>query len=313
MARILRWALGITALAAVAALALPGVRAALWSRLRQHAPGAASQDAEGVWQYVDAHGSVQFASCLDDVPADRRASAGRVPLSVKSLGRKRERPAAEPVEPASDSEKPRARAATRATAPRGTGVAEPFTLYISSESTMYQDFAPDLDAVGVSYDVVDIAKDPAAKEHVIELTAQEYPNLPAGGWSTPVTEGNGAYFFGNGEVTARFVRVYANWLSRGKPVEDPNVYVTDWCPYSKKLMADLDAAGQPFVMRDIERDPEAHAELEEATGSQGIPVVIVNGRVVIGVSSRDIDKIQQYAHPPSSGGFFAFLRTLLGH
>lgn len=62
------------------------------------------------------------------------------------------------------------------------------------------------------------------------------------------------------------------------------LYVTSWCPYCKRAAADLNARGIDFVMRDIDDDDDARAELREKIGSTQVPVLDVDGRIVPGYS-----------------------------
>jgi glutaredoxin len=60
------------------------------------------------------------------------------------------------------------------------------------------------------------------------------------------------------------------------------VYTTSWCGWCRKTLAWLDERGVDYENRDIERNPAWAAELQRKTGSQSIPVVDVDGRIVRG-------------------------------
>jgi hypothetical protein len=50
------------------------------------------------------------------------------------------------------------------------------------------------------------------------------------------------------------------------------LYTQATCGFSRKLIRELDALGVAYENRDIDRDPEARAELLRLTGSPGVPV-----------------------------------------
>jgi hypothetical protein len=51
----------------------------------------------------------------------------------------------------------------------------------------------------------------------------------------------------------------------------------------------------------------------EATGSAGIPVTIVMGKVIHGADMASAQQIAAAAHPPAAHGFTAFLHSIFGH
>lgn len=60
------------------------------------------------------------------------------------------------------------------------------------------------------------------------------------------------------------------------------VYGAPWCSACKMLEADLRAAQIPHTFRNIEQDPEADRFVEEASERGAIPVVTINGQVIVG-------------------------------
>jgi glutaredoxin len=313
--KLLRWGLGLAALSIAGLMVTPGVRSSLSAELRRHLPGILGGES-GVWQWVDEHGSVQFARSLDDIPPAYRSTAGRIPMSAKALANKRSTATPVTAEAAPTDERVTpSRAVTHAarSAPAARGTTEPAILYISSAMPNYDGVVSALDEGGFAYRIVDIDKDEDAKERLIEITAEVFPSQPGGTWAVPMIEAEGAYFWGDGPIGVREMSTHLAWVRRGRPVENPNVYVTSWCPFSKQLMGALDEIGQPYEMRDIERDPEAHAELMEATGSAGIPVTIVMGKVIHGADLAAAQQIAEAAHPPDAHGLSAFFHSIFGH
>lgn len=69
------------------------------------------------------------------------------------------------------------------------------------------------------------------------------------------------------------------------------LYTTSWCGWCRKTIAHLDANGVRYDNRDIERDREAYAELQRKTGSTGVPVIEIDGELVIGFDRQRIDQL----------------------
>lgn len=82
----------------------------------------------------------------------------------------------------------------------------------------------------------------------------------------------------------------------GVPPPRVVLYVTPWCGYCKKAAAHLRRRGVAFVERDIDSDPAAAAELARKLAAAGlsgggVPVLDVDGTVVIGFDRARIDKL----------------------
>jgi glutaredoxin 3 len=59
------------------------------------------------------------------------------------------------------------------------------------------------------------------------------------------------------------------------------LYVTQVCPYSAELRAELEWGGTPFLEYDVERDPLARDRLFALVrGPVSVPVLVEDGRVV---------------------------------
>jgi glutaredoxin-like YruB-family protein len=74
---------------------------------------------------------------------------------------------------------------------------------------------------------------------------------------------------------------------------DPEVvlYTTSWCGWCRKTIAHLDKHGIQYVNLDIERDRQAYADLKRKTGSSGVPVIEIDGELVIGFDRNRIDEL----------------------
>ncbi len=70
------------------------------------------------------------------------------------------------------------------------------------------------------------------------------------------------------------------------------VYTMQACPYCWAALAYLDDIGQPYVNRDVERDPGAYAEyMAKTAGNPGVPVIDVGGRIMQGWSRDQLDAL----------------------
>jgi glutaredoxin-like YruB-family protein len=69
------------------------------------------------------------------------------------------------------------------------------------------------------------------------------------------------------------------------------LYTTTWCGWCRKTIAHLDENGVRYENRDIERDRQAYADLKRKTGSTGVPVIEIDGELVIGFDRNRIDEL----------------------
>lgn len=70
---------------------------------------------------------------------------------------------------------------------------------------------------------------------------------------------------------------------------DVTLYETSWCPYCTKARVLLRDMGVSLVIHDIEKDKLKRAEmLEKSGGSRGVPVIDVEGIVLLGYSAEEI-------------------------
>lgn len=66
------------------------------------------------------------------------------------------------------------------------------------------------------------------------------------------------------------------------------VFGAQWCSDCRRTKRALDAAGVPYLYRDLEAEPEAADEAERISGRRHIPVVVLPGDVVL-VEPSDAD------------------------
>lgn len=60
------------------------------------------------------------------------------------------------------------------------------------------------------------------------------------------------------------------------------VYTTPTCPHCRSAKRFLTERRIPFREVDVARSAQAAAELQRKTGQTGVPVIDVNGRVIVG-------------------------------
>jgi glutaredoxin-like YruB-family protein len=81
------------------------------------------------------------------------------------------------------------------------------------------------------------------------------------------------------------------------------VYTTPTCGFCRQVKAYLNQRGVPFTEYDVSRDPQAAAEMVRLSGQRGVPVVLIDGQVVVGFNQPLIDQLlaRRAARPPSLG------------
>lgn len=77
-------------------------------------------------------------------------------------------------------------------------------------------------------------------------------------------------------------------LSNGHEVV---VYTTSWCGWCKKTLAYFDQNGIDYQNRDVETNAEWAAEMQDLTGSGGVPVIVIDGEVIKGFNQAKIDSL----------------------
>ena len=65
------------------------------------------------------------------------------------------------------------------------------------------------------------------------------------------------------------------------------LYITSWCPYSKKAVSFFQSRGIPFVSYDIEKDESAARRKSQLDSKSGVPFAIINGQKIHGYSEED--------------------------
>ncbi|MBS7658397.1 MAG: glutaredoxin family protein [Candidatus Bathyarchaeia archaeon] len=68
------------------------------------------------------------------------------------------------------------------------------------------------------------------------------------------------------------------------------IYTAPNCPYCKALKKFLKENNVPFEERDVSKDPKAVTELILKSNQAGVPVIEVNGRIIVGFNRDAIVK-----------------------
>jgi glutaredoxin-like YruB-family protein len=69
------------------------------------------------------------------------------------------------------------------------------------------------------------------------------------------------------------------------------VYTTSWCGWCKKTRAWLDQKGVDYENRDVEANERWAEEMHDLTGSGGVPVVVIDGKVIQGFNQAEMEKL----------------------
>ena len=68
------------------------------------------------------------------------------------------------------------------------------------------------------------------------------------------------------------------------------IYSTPTCPYCAMAKAFLKEHGVPFVERDVAGDKAAATEMMEKSGQMAVPVLDINGEIIVGFDRDAIKK-----------------------
>lgn len=68
------------------------------------------------------------------------------------------------------------------------------------------------------------------------------------------------------------------------------IYTISFCPYCEQVKEYLTKKGIAYEEKNIEIDLRAREEMIEKSGQLGVPVIDIDGRIIIGFSPLEIDK-----------------------
>lgn len=69
----------------------------------------------------------------------------------------------------------------------------------------------------------------------------------------------------------------------------PIIYSATWCAFCHAVKQYLDKLGIAYEDRDIEANHEYATEAVEKSGQMGIPVIDINGTIIVGFDRPKID------------------------
>lgn len=67
------------------------------------------------------------------------------------------------------------------------------------------------------------------------------------------------------------------------------VYGAPWCAFCHAAMHYFDGKGVKYVYKDVEKDPAAGLEAVTKSQQRGIPVIDIDGEIIIGFDRPRID------------------------
>lgn len=74
-------------------------------------------------------------------------------------------------------------------------------------------------------------------------------------------------------------------------MKDSNIiiYSASWCAFCHAAMDYFDKQGVAYEKRDIEENPAFAVESVDKSGQRGIPVIDINGKIIVGFDKPAID------------------------
>ncbi|HSW37079.1 MAG TPA: glutaredoxin domain-containing protein [Candidatus Saccharimonadales bacterium] len=77
------------------------------------------------------------------------------------------------------------------------------------------------------------------------------------------------------------------------------IYSATWCAFCHAAKDYLDKLGVKYIDKDVETDPAAGMEAVNKSGQRGIPVIDIDGDIIVGFDRQRIDtslKSHQLVH-----------------
>jgi glutathione S-transferase len=78
------------------------------------------------------------------------------------------------------------------------------------------------------------------------------------------------------------------------------LWQTEWCPGSRRVRQRLTELGISYLVRQVAVDPTDRGELEAATGSTGIPVLVADRQIVHGEEAILSYLDERFVEPPGA-------------
>jgi glutaredoxin 3 len=70
---------------------------------------------------------------------------------------------------------------------------------------------------------------------------------------------------------------------------EPIIYSATWCAFCHAAKEYLDKLGVKYIDKDVDADPEAGIEATTKSGQRGIPVLDIDGTIIVGFDRPKID------------------------
>ncbi len=67
------------------------------------------------------------------------------------------------------------------------------------------------------------------------------------------------------------------------------IYSADWCAFCQSAKTYLSGKGIEYTEKNVEKDPSYAQESVEKSGQMGIPVLDINGQIIVGFDRPRID------------------------
>lgn len=68
------------------------------------------------------------------------------------------------------------------------------------------------------------------------------------------------------------------------------IYTASWCGFCHMAKNYMDSLGIKYIAKDVEHEQGAAQEAVEKSGQMGIPVIDVNGKIIIGFDRLSLDE-----------------------
>ncbi len=69
------------------------------------------------------------------------------------------------------------------------------------------------------------------------------------------------------------------------------IYSTPTCPYCKRAKEYLSRKGIPYVDFNVAEDKDKAKEMIQKSGQMGVPVIIIDGEVLVGFNQARLDSL----------------------
>ena len=89
----------------------------------------------------------------------------------------------------------------------------------------------------------------------------------------------------------RFFLYFTKYSAYTRGMSKVIVYSADWCGFCHAVKNYLDQKGVEFEERNVETNPAWGQEAVEKSGQRGIPVVDIDGKIVVGFDRPTIDAL----------------------